>query len=358
MADFALTVRGAQSWVPILGSPTVALARCVEHCRDKNGSWFQRQVVSRSACVAAVGTAMLESSAHILMSAGTCSGVVGRIMIRAFNRFIAGAVAAVWGMVYGGMISLNVTVWLRRIIINVVLFSRDISIAWEHWMERRVAATDLLWLSTRLWAMAFRVDTFMRQGLNMTRVAHHANQSWHYLVFAAQNAAIGVTSPDELVKSCKDHQLGKGMPPRSLATRIWKVMMRHKWKTMVLTFAACAAMDYAIRKPDNFQEYLTDSGNRAMIAGGWLMSHSFGILVDVKHVLASIKNWVPKDLELKELQIDNLKLDIALKKNQLKAYGEIEFDKILGRKTQYAALGVNVNEASDSSNWLRQWLPL
>src|SRR5690606_21419912 len=101
MTSFATSMTGLGAWVPVYGSPTVTLAHLAHDCRNKDKGWLSREVMSRAASVGAVGVAAVECLSHMLLSAGICAGVVGRVMVRTVKRFLAGTVAAVWILVYG-----------------------------------------------------------------------------------------------------------------------------------------------------------------------------------------------------------------------------------------------------------------
>lgn len=308
MSDFAISTEGKKAYLPLFGSPTVCMAKSIEYFRDRKNGWLSRQVIARSLGPALVAASTFEALSHLAAAAVTCIGIVGRVILRNTNRFLASVVAAVWGLVYGGAITLDITVWLRRLIINIVLFSRDINIAWEHWMERRVAATDLLWVSTKMWAIAHQVDTVLRRPFNVTRLIHHADGSWQHTIFSIQNILSCITDPDRLVQDCKSRKLGKAMPARSLSTRLWKMVMRHKGFTLLTASIFAIAMDYFLQKPITVNQYLEKAYERISATVFNMCGYSFGILVNTRMVLSALRDWFPQDLEKKALEIEVLKL--------------------------------------------------
>lgn len=301
--SFAISCDGPTAWLPLVGSPTVALARIGEMCRGRKNSWVTRQVGARAACLASAAVAPLEAFGYSIALAAVSAGLVGRVTIRAINRILAGAVAGVWGLIYGNAITFSITVWIRRIVINVVLFARDFSIAWEHWMERTVAAFDLLWVSTRLWAFASKLDAHLRPFFNVHRVNHLTNQCWQHIAYSVMGLSLGVFSPGRQIDDCKERRIGSPMPGLPLSGRLWRCMMRQKWKLVTVASIAALGADVYVNGREGADQYKQTWIERTQHVSNYLYSHTFGLVADLRLLALGFLKWLEKDLELKDLQI-------------------------------------------------------
>ncbi len=323
--SFAMDYKGAAAWVPVYGSPTVSLMRCVEEWRKEDAGWFKNQVLARSACVAAVGAAALEALAHALAAVGTSAGMVLRATVRTVLRTVGGILGGTWGWIYGNAISFDIRVWIRRIIINVVIFSRGIRIAWDHWMERRVMAADHLFLGIRFWAYALRANDVMKQLFCFERVAHHAGQAWSFVAFGGSTLFAGVLSPETAMERCKVLQLGAPMPGPSLIDRVTNIVTRYWWAATGVAAVAAGVWMYSRGKPDadgklepyeDIHDFAADMGDKAVDVSRKVVDATFGLIFGfagdlVTWFRTSIRH-MEADMVYKAAQMEHWKVEEAL----------------------------------------------
>ncbi len=287
---------GYTQWLPVIGGPTIVLMQYAESCRDSKSVWLDKQVLSRGACVAAVATSAVEAFGHAITTVGLCLGLTGRILIRVVNRGLAGAIGAVWGMVYGSLFTFSLSVWLGRVVMNVYLFSRDISIAWKHWMERTIACADLFWVGVRLWALAGKIDETLSIPFNQECCMHHLGLTWSHLAFSCAGALVSFVSPDIVIRSCKGHELGRSVPAPFLRQRIWKLISRHKAVSLSCMAMMAIGTDYLLTKPKSVHAYATRITSKMSDVGSVTISWTFGLLVDIPTIISNLSIYLKESL--------------------------------------------------------------
>lgn len=284
-----------------MGSPTVNLVQTAQSYRSCQDSRWGKEVLSRGACFSAVAVSAVEAVGQAIATVAVTVGLIGRIIIRIINRGLAGAVGAVWGMVYGNLFSFSLSVWLGRIVINVYLFARDISIAWKHWMERTVACGDLFWVGVRLWALAGKIDQFLAVPFSQKRCLHHLSLTFSHLTFACSNSLGSFISPEDVIESCKKHDLGRSIPPPSLQKRIWFWVNKHKAMTAAGVTVAILAMDYFVSKPENMHVYLKELPKKAASATVTLLRHTLGLLYDIPLMIYHTTEYLREAVKDREI---------------------------------------------------------
>lgn len=283
---YAMPERGLKDWIPVMGSPTVSFIRVADGWRQADRSWVHRHMLSRAACCTATACAALDSLARAIAGVTTVLGITCRVVIRTSFRLAATLVGGSWGLIYGGAITFSMTVWIRRIVINVVLFGRSMAIAAEHWMERAVLARDHLYLGACLWAYALRTDRVLRQYFNGTIAQHHFVQSFNFGKFLLSNSFVGVVSPEYSIYYCQDFELGKPLPPPPLTRQVYHFVWKHWTKIAMLGLCVAAANDYYQNGHSDPQTWAFDWGYHIVNEGSSKLRNFFTLVGEVPYDIA------------------------------------------------------------------------